>query len=306
MISLFYTSTAHSLYTSPDFYYLGIVIFSISGIWLSRTNVALKENCREFFVSANFCHVTYLIVRNSYWDWTKYAHNIYDNLLFDGGVGSMSGDGAYDPDNKGADLPSGRLPIGKGGGCIKSGPFKGRMMNLGPYSFSILGGQPPVLPSDAFLHRPRCLQRDLNPTLARINHNETTVHNLIYESQTMQSFHVALSGGEKIGIIQNNPHAGGHFLYGGAGLDFFASNGDPVFYLHHAQVDRVWAKWQALDPENRQYALDGTHTIFNNPPSLPVTVHDSLNMGIEDGGNTKVGDAMTKNGPLYCYRYDDE
>lgn len=30
--------------------------------------------------------------------------------------------------------------------------------------------------------------------------------------------------------------------------DTFASPGDPIFFLHHAQIDRVWALWQKKDP----------------------------------------------------------
>lgn len=31
--------------------------------------------------------------------------------------------------------------------------------------------------------------------------------------------------------------------------------GDPVFYLHHTQLDRVYWLWQNLDWENRQVSL---------------------------------------------------
>lgn len=34
------------------------------------------------------------------------------------------------------------------------------------------------------------------------------------------------------------------------------SPADPVFWLHHANVDRIWAQWQALHPEQVHPALD--------------------------------------------------
>lgn len=37
--------------------------------------------------------------------------------------------------------------------------------------------------------------------------------------------------------------------------DFYASPGDPLFYLHHAMLDRVWWIWQMQDPENRVNAM---------------------------------------------------
>ena len=32
---------------------------------------------------------------------------------------------------------------------------------------------------------------------------------------------------------------------------------DPIFYLHHGNLDRIWAKWQAAEPEKRMYAVSG-------------------------------------------------
>lgn len=48
-------------------------------------------------------------------------------------------------------------------------------------------------------------------------------------------------------------HGGGHFtIAGDPGADSFISPGDPAFYLHHSQVDRVYWIWQMLDFANRQ------------------------------------------------------
>ncbi|KAL2016187.1 hypothetical protein VTK56DRAFT_4076 [Thermocarpiscus australiensis] len=52
---------------------------------------------------------------------------------------------------------------------------------------------------------------------------------------------------------------------GGLGLDAFASAGDPAFWLHHAQVDRMWAIWQNLDAKKRtSYQTMQTGTAFNS------------------------------------------
>jgi tyrosinase len=238
-----------------------------------------------------------------YWDWTKYAHNIYENPIFDGSPGSMSGDGYFVP-HPGTNIGFGEMPKGLGGGCISSGPFKGRMLNLGPFGYDDLATAHGVLPSYSFDYNPRCLTRDLNPELARINHNESIIFDLVHKSQTLPEFLVALS--RTIGPIVNNPHAGGHFVIGGAGNDFFASAGDPTFYLHHSQLDRMWAKWQSLDPKHRMYAVSGTNTMLNDPPSAETSLNDILHMGIEDLAPPAIKQVMTTNGPLYCYRYDDD
>jgi tyrosinase len=39
--------------------------------------------------------------------------------------------------------------------------------------------------------------------------------------------------------------------------DIFASPGDPVFYLHHAMIDRVWWIWQMQDLPSRLTQVAG-------------------------------------------------
>lgn len=46
--------------------------------------------------------------------------------------------------------------------------------------------------------------------------------------------------------------------------DLFISPGDPAFYFHHAQVDRVWTLWQGRDLARRENELMGTTTWFNS------------------------------------------
>ena len=90
---------------------------------------------------------------------------------------------------------------------------------------------------------------------------------------------------------------------GDPGGDVFVSPGDPAFYLHHGQVDRLWTLWQALDPGTRQYALYGTNTLLNQPPSANTTLDDTINLGYAGGTTVKFRDVMsTVKGP-FCYIY---
>lgn len=86
--------------------------------------------------------------------------------------------------------------------------------------------------------------------------------------------------------------------------DFFSSPGDPVFYLHHAQVDRLWTEWQQLDPGTRQYAISGTGTALNYPPSPDFQLNGTINLGkLSPGGPKPIRDFMsTVRGP-FCYEY---
>ena len=45
--------------------------------------------------------------------------------------------------------------------------------------------------------------------------------------------------------LEMNPHNGVHIWVGG-NMTMASSPNDPVFWLHHCQVDRLWARWQRL------------------------------------------------------------
>ncbi|KAI9598169.1 hypothetical protein BDF19DRAFT_433724 [Syncephalis fuscata] len=53
--------------------------------------------------------------------------------------------------------------------------------------------------------------------------------------------------------IEGTPHSGVHVNIGGR-FATMASSTDPLFFLHHANVDRFWAQWQARGPEQAMAA----------------------------------------------------
>jgi N-acetylneuraminic acid mutarotase len=53
-----------------------------------------------------------------------------------------------------------------------------------------------------------------------------------------------------------NPHFLTHLALGGDMTDFATVGGDPLFYLHHANLDRIWESWNRLgnsNPADPQY-----------------------------------------------------
>jgi tyrosinase len=100
-------------------------------------------------------------------------------------------------------------------------------------------------------------------------------------------------------------HAGGHFTFGGdPGGDIFSSPGDPLFFLHHAQIDRTWWIWQNLDLANRQNAIAGTITLNNDPPSRNGTLQDIIELGVNTlEGGIPISDAMSTMAGPFCYIY---
>lgn len=92
---------------------------------------------------------------------------------------------------------------------------------------------------------------------------------------------------------------------GGDVQDFYSSPGDPVFYMHHTTLDRLWTLWQARDPATRQYAISGTSTIYNSPPSPIFKLSDTINLGkLSPRGPQPIRDLLNvKGGTPLCYAY---
>lgn len=131
----------------------------------------------------------------------------------------------------------------------------------------------------------------------------TNVTDLVLGEDTIENFQNLMQGylgNNKLGV-----HGGGHWLGGGPSQleDFHSSPNDPLFYLHHGMIDRIWTAWQYMDLENRLDAISGTSTLQNSPPSANMTLSDTLTFGLI-GEDHKFGDLMdTLSGP-YCYRYE--
>ena len=188
----------------------------------------------------------------------------------------MGSNGAYIPNHNGTTISafglSVPIPPATGGGCVTTGPFRNHITNLGPVAYAPQG------PNGGLGYNPRCLVRDLAPGFSNQT-KPSDVAKVIGEPHDLSSF-------DDLFESLTGVHAGGHFLMGGVGIDAYASPGDPAFYLHHAQVDRVWSIWQALKPEERLNQVYGTGTAFNSeflplllfsfPPPSPSTVMQDL------------------------------
>jgi len=76
-----------------------------------------------------------------------------------------------------------------------------------------------------------------------------------------------------------------------------ASPNDPIFYLHHAQIDRAWWIWQQEDPAARNADYSGLE--FGNVPATLDTIMEMKGLGLD----RKVRDFMTTSNDDLCYRY---
>ncbi|PWY66784.1 hypothetical protein BO70DRAFT_419105 [Aspergillus heteromorphus CBS 117.55] len=108
--------------------------------------------------------------------------------------------------------------------------------------------------------------------------------------------------------ISNIPHKGVHTYIGGVMADIKSSPGDPVFFMHHMYIDRVWWLWQRQDPINRLYDISGPtlNQTANVEPAggwQNATLHYELS-SFDIMANTTIGEVMNTQGGYLCYGYD--
>lgn len=101
------------------------------------------------------------------------------------------------------------------------------------------------------------------------------------------------------------------------------SPGDPIFFLHHAYIDKIWWEWQELDIEARLIDMSGTNQPRSGgspggPPGLKLRA-DTFDYG--DPGNETtlshilgmvnivpdaiIAEVMDLRGDLICAEYLD-
>jgi tyrosinase len=190
-----------------------------------------------------------------YWEWGFDVGDPSKSPLFDGSPTSMGSDGAYLSHDGYKISERIQLPPGSGGGCVERGPFSNMTVYLGPILLPG-GGHTLSSPSkDLLKDNPRCLKRDLNGYPGRRWASFRNTTSLILDSSNIEIFQGASQGLDEYTSHDPGmgPHGGGHYMIGGdPGGDVYLSPGEPVFYLHHAQLDRAYWIWQNLDWENRQ------------------------------------------------------
>lgn len=237
-----------------------------------------------------------------YWDWAADAQALDKSEVFNGDEYSMGSNGEYIAGR--ADTYLGlqdlTFPPGTGGGCVHSGPFSNTTFatTLGPidspYNDNV---------ENQMDYNPRCLVRDLNSWFSQRYNTYTNVADVVIGEDSVQYFQALMQGylgDNKLGV-----HGGGHWLGGGPSQleDFHSSPNDPVFYIHHAMIDRLWTVWQYMDRETRQNQIYGTSTLNNSPASADMTLSDSLPFGAVSESPV-FGDLMDTLAGPYCYRYE--
>lgn len=220
-----------------------------------------------------------------YWDYPLYP-NLADSPIFDGSHTSLGTNG------RSTDL------------CIEKGPFSNSTVNFGPFTSIVTFDI--TQPANWQESKPQCIRRQFLSEPLRENNNQSSIDALLASPDILTVLRW-LNGADLLdGFTEKGIHGGGHFAVGGIGgtmSDFFASPQDPAFFLHHAQLDRLWADWQDANPGLR-YTYNGTSTVFN-PPGVTPEVDNSTMMTFGVVGDPiAVGETADPTGMTpYCYVY---
>lgn len=160
--------------------------------------------------------------------------------------------------------------------CLADGPFAGTILTVGP----------------GYQNKVHCLSRKVNETASLMADKS-------YADACMELPTYAKAWP----CIENLPHRGGHNGIIGEMSNAVSSPGDPLFYLHHTYIDKLWWEWQAKDLENRLKDLAGM-TTSRKPETgwVLATLDDTLTVHglVRD---MKIWEVMDIQSELLCYDY---
>ncbi|TFK95923.1 Di-copper centre-containing protein [Pterulicium gracile] len=107
-------------------------------------------------------------------------------------------------------------------------------------------------------------------------------------------------------------HSGVHFSMGGDMGDTSYSPNDPLFFLHHGMLDRVWALWQNQHPSNKKAFSGGSTWALQSPEAwktygpagMPPNIGPTARIpNIGFGDSVTVADILDIKGGYLCYEY---
>ncbi|KAK8070195.1 hypothetical protein PG994_006811 [Apiospora phragmitis] len=204
----------------------------------------------------------------SYWDWTLDTDDVTKAPVWDPETGfGGNGDPAIDP-----------MKESSAKKCLVDGPLKGSQV-----AYTMSG------------YQPHCLARNFNSGIAFPGDMLADSYTKAFVDKVAAldnyaDFRYSLEGG---------PHGAIHSAVGGD-MSPATSPNDPIFFLHHGQVDRLWTQWQQENPEKRTTEFGGPKTQGKN--SGEATLEDVMPyLGLVP--DVKVKETMSTQASRLCYTY---
>ncbi|KAI6263822.1 hypothetical protein MCOR07_010646 [Pyricularia oryzae] len=240
----------------------------------SKTGYAGSRTRWDELQAMHVAQVQFIHAVGSFLPWHRYFMSVHERLLRDecGYKGVLpywdqQADLAAAPLNASSifDAETGFGSIGMDGNdCVVDGPFANATNNL----------RVDLSRTD----EARCLTRRLSQT--QFNMVSQAQVDLCSAHTTYDDFNNCIGGAV---------HVSGHFAVGGIMDDVSLSPADPLFFMHHTNLDRIFWEWQSRDLANRLTDIGGPNVatpsvlIDAQPPSLPVAAF--LPYFGDDGGN---------------------
>ncbi|KAL9948190.1 hypothetical protein D7B24_005491 [Verticillium nonalfalfae] len=175
--------------------------------------------------------------------------------------------------------------------CVVDGPFAHTNLTLAM-------GWPNMNDQGDRLH---CFTREFNNASGRDENGEIIIGDMqaaAYNSKVMNTIYGFDTYAAMSNMLEGLPHAQIHsIIFGDMGPA--TSPNEPLFFLHHANVDRAWAKWQG-----RNATRLADYTGFNDPNRvISASLDDRMPVMRLADEEPIVRDFMdTQAGPL-CYTY---
>jgi len=199
----------------------------------------------------------------AYWDWELDWDNIEKSPIWASENG-FGGDGKGD------------LSVGEGR-CVTDGPFAN--MTIFYYEYG---------------EQEHCLSRGFRSGVDKDRFVTSRLHpDLLQETfdhADYRTFNLALEDGAHRAIPA--------FIQGEFGS--FTSPNDPIFFLHHTQLDRLWWKWQQIDPQRRLMDYHGKAGTIES--SREASMNDLLHVS-SMGPAIAVSEIMSTQTKILCYIY---
>ncbi|KAL6703677.1 hypothetical protein ACN47E_009451 [Coniothyrium glycines] len=222
-----------------------------------------------------------------FWDWSLDADpedlnstRVFESEIFSTELGFGGNGPKVEPTAE--DLAIINLEGGTGGGCVQDGPFASPNFVLN-------------------YPEPGCLKRDFIPWVINKHADPKVVEEVL--AQPDYPTYASVSEGVPINS-ELSVHTNGHFGVGGV-LGTIAgtanSPGDPLFYLHHANMDRLYWLWQQRDLETRLHEVGGPITPLDYGGEN-VTLDFEVNIG-PLAGTVTLEQLLNTEGEILCYTY---
>ncbi|KAJ3960443.1 hypothetical protein N0V92_002920 [Colletotrichum tropicale] len=213
----------------------------------------------------------------AYWDWTLDSDDMSKSPVFSTDATTGFGGNGL---NGGLTSPSRPNPLTM---CVTDGAFA---------NFTV--------PYFDTTPRAHCLNRGFNDGLGVDNgkfqgkaYSPARISEITETSGNFSQFATAL---------ENGPHGAIHNSVGGDLIPSTSPN-DPLFFLHHVQIDRLWWLWQQEAPESRTQDFSGIRILETGQvDERPATLNDNMPM-LGLAPDIAIQQVMSTNNALLQYKY---